>query len=90
MTITQLSVIRRSGRAKTVPIRFDRTFHKSILMKREDGEEEKNHPCPRGGTVFIFLLRVQSCAHPTSSELDATNAPRLPKGDLPNVTMFRM
>lgn len=64
-------------------------------MKREDGEEEKNHGCPHGGTVFILLLTVQSCAHPTSSELDVTvlyptNAPRLPKGVLPNVTMFRM
>jgi hypothetical protein len=76
-----------------VPIRFDRTFHKSIHMKPED-EEAKNPVCPHGATVLLFLLTVQSCAHLTSSELAAIiynkHSPDPPKRDhLRNVTMFR-
>ena len=57
ITISQFSV--HSSGVQTeqcpFPIRFDRTFHKSLFMKRE---EEKNPACPHGATVLILLVTV--------------------------------
>jgi hypothetical protein len=47
--------LRGSDGTMSVPIRFDRTFHKSLFMKNE---EEKNPACPHGATVLILLVTV--------------------------------
>ena len=46
------------SRTISVPIRFDRTFHKSIFYERKRWKEEKNPACPRGATVLILLHTV--------------------------------
>jgi hypothetical protein len=68
----------------TVPIRFDRTFHKSFFMNGKT--KKKGTSDVLVVAMLILLLTVQSCAHLTSSELAAIiiqqTLLRLPKGTI--------